>query len=190
MTTVFLSGSRRLSRLNVAVRSRVDNMIRQNFFVVVGDANGADKAFQKYLAEQQYPHVTVYCSGGDCRNNVGQWPVKHVPVDSKVKGRAFYVAKDRTMAREADYGFILWDGESVGAFGNLIELIVQGKNALVYLSPEKTFYRVSMFDEVRALLETRPPEVIEKICSKLCFAEPVRIREENLVSQLSLFVDP
>ena len=44
MTTVFLGGSRQVSRLSTPVEKRLDKIIDQNFHVLIGDANGADKA--------------------------------------------------------------------------------------------------------------------------------------------------
>ena len=54
MTKVFIAGSRRLSRLNAEVKRRIDTMIEKDFTILVGDANGADKAVQRYLAEKGY----------------------------------------------------------------------------------------------------------------------------------------
>lgn len=48
MTKVFIAGSRQLSRLNAEVKRRIDTMIEKGFTVLVGDANGADKAVQRY----------------------------------------------------------------------------------------------------------------------------------------------
>ena len=78
MNTVFIGGSRRVSRLPAAARDRVDNVIEKGLAVSVGDANGADKAVQKHLADARYDRVTVYCSGDSCRNNIGQWKTRHV----------------------------------------------------------------------------------------------------------------
>ena len=52
MKRVFIAGSRRLSRLPSEVRQRLDEMIRRGLSILVGDANGADKAVQAYFAEQ------------------------------------------------------------------------------------------------------------------------------------------
>jgi hypothetical protein len=52
MVSVFVAGSRALSRLNPQLRERLDNIIRQNLTVLIGDANGADKAVQGYLAKR------------------------------------------------------------------------------------------------------------------------------------------
>jgi hypothetical protein len=50
MTKVFIGGSRRLSQLNKDLKGRLDNIVERGFTVIVGDANGADKAVQRYLA--------------------------------------------------------------------------------------------------------------------------------------------
>jgi hypothetical protein len=55
MTKVFIAGSRRLSRLNADVKRRIDTTIEKDFTILVGDANGADKAVQRYLAEKGLP---------------------------------------------------------------------------------------------------------------------------------------
>jgi adenine-specific DNA-methyltransferase len=77
MTTVFVGGSRAVSKLNDAIREQLDELIAKKCSFFVGDANGADKAIQNYLARIRYPHVTVYCTE-ECRNNLGSWTVRVV----------------------------------------------------------------------------------------------------------------
>ncbi len=157
MTTVFLSGSRKLGRLNDAVRARLRNMIDKDFHIVVGDANGADKAFQGYLASQGYRNVRVFRSGRTCRNNVGGWEVREVAADPKLRGRAFHTVKDREMAAAADYGFVLWDGKSAGSLENMRELSRRGKRAVVYLAPEGRFATVARPADLEALTGADAP---------------------------------
>jgi hypothetical protein len=152
MTTVFISGSRKLSRLNQDVRERLKNVLSQGFEVVVGDANGADKAVQNFLMDEKYPRVTVFCAGNTCRNNVGNWKVSQIQVAPHIKGRDFYTKKDKEMAEIADYGFVLWDGKSPGSYANIMELLKRKKKALVYFSPEKSFFTVSKLDDARLLM--------------------------------------
>lgn len=152
MTTVFISGSRDLSRLSQDVKVRLENVINQHFAVLVGDANGVDKAVQAYLCEVGYEAVTVFCAGEKCRNNLGHWAVKNIDVDASLKGRAFYAVKDKKMAESADYGFVLWDGKSQGSYNNIIELQAQGKKALVYLAPNKYFTTVKTAEDLEELL--------------------------------------
>ena len=78
MTTVFVGGSRRVSELSAEVRERLDNIMEGKFTVVIGDATGADKAVQRYLYDKHYRNVEVFCSGGICRNNVGDWQNRRI----------------------------------------------------------------------------------------------------------------
>lgn len=150
--TVFLSGSRKISRLTDAIRGRLRSIVEQGFRVIVGDANGADKALQSFFADIHYHNVVIFCAGGVCRNNVGEWPTENVTVDRRLRGREFYTQKDKAMATAADYGFVLWDGKSVGSITNVLELMKNRKPVLVYFGPEKTFYNLKQPEDVRALL--------------------------------------
>jgi hypothetical protein len=136
---VFIAGSRKLSRLSSDLRSRLDNIIEKGLSVVVGDANGADKAVQSYLAGKHYPNVTVFCAARGCRNNVGSWPTRNVAAAPGARGFDYYAAKDREMAGQADYGLMLWDGQSRGTLTNIVDLVRRGKPVAVYVAPIGTF---------------------------------------------------
>lgn len=186
VTTVFLSGSRTLGRLNSDVRERLRNIVDQNFHVVIGDANGADKALQKYLSDAHYPSVTVYCSGGRCRNNVGEWETRNIVVDDRLSGRDFYVQKDKTMAEDADYGLVLWDGKSAGALGNVMELIKKHKKALVYFSPARSFVSVATAEDIRKLLTNCSPEAQSQINKKIKLTKSLDQLERSSQGSLAI----
>lgn len=151
MSKVFISGSRHIPRLTRQVEERLQNIISQNIHIVIGDANGADKAVQKFLLEHNYDNVTIYCSGSYCRNNLGSWRVEYVQVEPELKGRAFYTVKDKKMAEVAEYGFALWDGKSQGTLNNIKELSQQQKPTLIYISPQKDFVVVKSLKELLEL---------------------------------------
>lgn len=151
MSKVFISGSRHIPRLTRQVEERLQNIISQNIHIVIGDANGADKAVQKFLLEHNYDNVTIYCSGSYCRNNLGSWRVEYVQVEPELKGRAFYTVKDKKMAEVAEYGFALWDGKSQGTLNNIKELSQQQKPTLIYISPKKDFVVVKSLKELLEL---------------------------------------
>jgi hypothetical protein len=176
MKAVFLSGSRAISRLNQEIRERLAGITSQSFDILIGDANGADKALQNFLKENNYANVTVYCSGGHCRNNIGQWQTYNVEVPAGSKGRDFYTQKDRLMAQIADYGFVLWDGKSPGSIENVINLLKGGKSALVYFSPDKEFVSVGSLPKLKRLLARSSFEALETIEKK--------IKLERLLSEL------
>lgn len=152
MSNVFFGGSRNLSRLNPALRTRLRNLITNGHTVLVGDANGADKAVQGYLAQEGYRHVRVYCMDGECRNNIGGWETIAIDSGGKKKDFACFAMKDARMSLDADYGFMIWDGESKGTLNNILNLVQQNKSALVYFSPRREFVPVKTKDELAALV--------------------------------------
>ena len=166
MTTVFLSGSRSISRTNDVIRKHLDNLISRRLYIILGDANGADRAMQSYFAEAGYNEVTVYCAGTRCRNNVGGWTTKTVEVKPNLKGREFYEQKDWGMVRHADSGFVLWDGKSYGSITNVFELLKSNKNVVLYFGPEKEFYDLNTIDDVDLILNKCAPKTLEMINKK------------------------
>lgn len=151
MTSVFIGGSRRLSRVNAEMAHRLDNIIRRQLRVLIGDANGFDRAAQAYLAEHSYPAVLVYCTLGICRNNVGHWPLHAVEYQGRDRGLEFYTAKDDAMLRDANFGLFGWDGKSKGTLRNARIMAEQGKPSAVYVSPIKKFVTVRNVKDVSAL---------------------------------------
>jgi adenine-specific DNA-methyltransferase len=135
MNTVFIGGSRHISRLPVPAKERLDNIVKSGLHIVVGDANGTDKAVQKHLSVIAYTDVQVFCSGDVCRNNLGDWPIRKVHPANNVKGFQFYAAKDREMAQAADFGLMIWDGKSPGTVLNVLRLVKAGKKAVLLNSP-------------------------------------------------------
>jgi len=153
MTKVFIGGSRRISRLNSGLVERIDNIVQKGFTILVGDANGADKSVQMVLAEKRYGKVIVFCMGTSCRNNVGGWKANNVPDIPGKKDFQYYSRKDAEMAREADFGFMIWDAKSKGTLNNILNLLRDHKKVLVYFEPDKSFHNVSTWDDLVNLLE-------------------------------------
>lgn len=148
---VFIGGSRAVSKLNAVIRERFDDFMKRGCTILVGDANGADKAVQMYFASKHYMNVTVFCME-ECRNNVGAWPTRNVEPPSGSKGFSYYAAKDFVMAEEAQCGVMLWDAKSKGTLQNMLNLIAAGKRTLVYFTPTKSFHVLANREELQALL--------------------------------------
>ena len=161
MSRVFFGGSRNLGRLNSAIRTRLRNLITSGHTVLVGDANGVDKAIQSFFAEEGYRNVVVYCMDGSCRNNVGNWPIVAVDSGGKKKDFAYFAMKDAKMSLEADYGFMIWDGESKGTLNNVLNLLQLGKSVLLYRSPSREFIQIKCAEDLEPVLSKCSPEVVK-----------------------------
>jgi hypothetical protein len=105
---------------------------------------------------------------GGCRNNIGNWPTRAVSADNP--GRrdfAYYSTKDRVMTDEADYGLMLWDGESRGTLTSIVDLVARGKPVAVYFAPKKTFYTLRDSSELEMLLHQVDPSTLSQIHPQL-----------------------
>jgi predicted XRE-type DNA-binding protein len=142
MTTVFIAGSISISRLHEKVQERINNIIASDLDVVVGDADGADTSIQECLRAHEAKKVTVYCTGEAPRNNVADWPVHHVRSKARAGTRAFFTAKDVEMARNSDFGLMVWDCKSTGTLSNVIELLKAKKKSVVFVNKNKDFVTV------------------------------------------------
>ena len=165
---VFIAGSRSLSKLSKEIKHRLDNIIERRLTVVIGDANGVDKAVQTYLSAKSYEKVLVFHMQERCRNNVGAWPIHGIAAsDPKRKDFSYYSTKDRAMAKEADYGLMLWDGESRGTFASIVDLVRREKPVVVYVSPEKCFFTLRQSPDLQNMLSRLDPDAVRRLDREL-----------------------
>lgn len=167
MSKIFFGGSRSLGRLNPAITTRLRNVIANNHTVLIGDATGVDKAVQSFFAAEGYRNIIVYCMDGECRNNVGDWKVTSIDAFGKKKDFAYFAMKDAQMSADADYGFMIWDGESKGTLSNVLNMIQQGKSALVYQSASQEYLQINAMDDVVRLVAGCSSEVVNYLNKKI-----------------------
>lgn len=151
MEAVFLGGSRRITRLNESIRSKLDHLIDRGLWMFVGDANGADRALQQHLADRGYKRVVVYAVTGMLRNNIGYWEVRSIDPPRGARGFDLYSVKDTQMAKDASYGLMLWDGKSRGTLENMRKLLAHGKPVEVHLAPARRFVSLKSTDDLHKL---------------------------------------
>ncbi len=179
MTKVFIGGSRGVTRLNAEVRQRLDRIIDKGLYVLIGDANGADKAVQRYLSSRQYDKVEVFCVDGICRNNVGGWKTRVVPAPRTGKRFEYYAAKDVEMTSEGSVGLMLWDGESRGTLANIFRLVKQRKKVVVYILPQKRFVTLRSTSDLEEFLSSyagRRQELSSPTTNRKSTAQSIRQR--------------
>jgi hypothetical protein len=166
-TRVFIAGSMTIKHLDPKVMARIDNIVMQDFDIVVGDANGIDTSIQKYLVNHGTKKTTVYCSGEKPRNNVGNWPVQRIGTSHAEGSRAFFTAKDICMAEVADFGLMIWDTKSTGTLSNVIELLSRKKKSVVFINKQKIFKKISSVMELEELLTYMSEQAKQKADQKI-----------------------
>jgi len=130
---VFVSGSKSISTLSIEFLEHLSLAIQERAEILVGDCYGVDMAVQKYLADINYPNVTVYCSGEKPRNLFLEKGNIHscIELSKGLTGREFQYVKDIEMSKNCDYGIALWDLKSIGTGKNIKRLHLLGKKMIV-----------------------------------------------------------
>ncbi len=164
---VFIAGSMNIKHLDSKVKERIDNIVAQNFEVVVGDADGVDTSIQSYLVNHGTTKITVFCSGARPRNNVGNWPIQRVETNHAEGSRAFFTAKDIRMAEVADIGLMIWDTKSTGTLSNVIELLARKKKSVVFVNKAKAFKNISTVGQLEELLSYMSEHAKQKADEKI-----------------------
>ncbi len=167
MINVFIGGSRTVTRLNKAVTRILDRIVEEGQWILIGDANGTDRAVQAYLAVEKYQHVVVFCTRGVCRNNLGGWKTRSIDTLARDNTLQFYTVKDLAMASEADRGFMIWDSRSKGTLSNIINLVKAHKPVEVYSTRTKASYEILDRSDLAGLLDQCDPASRDKFEKEL-----------------------
>jgi hypothetical protein len=137
---IVLGGSRFLEKIPQNLIDLLQEWNESGFEFLVGDAPGADSAFQKSLKNIGSKSVTVYSSAGYVRNNHGNWISKEIESGLQSKSNAIHAFKDRYMTSIADTGLMLWDCESAGTLSNVIDLVESGKSCRIWVATDAELY--------------------------------------------------
>lgn len=164
---IFIAGARSVTDLSTVVQKKMFSIAQKGFEVLVGDCYGVDAAVQRFYTNLGYKNILVYASNGKARNNIGNWNIRNVPVSDSVHGFDFYKHKDIVMANDADYGFMIWDGESRGTLNNIINLVAQNKEVLICLSNQNKMIVVKDVDGLNQLINLCS-EKTKVMYQKLC----------------------
>jgi hypothetical protein len=111
------------------VRDLLDKAIYRTMKIVVGEAPGANRLFQNYLASKNYQQVVVG-HAKSMRYNAGNWKTKQY--GEKVSER------EKNMIAECDSAIIIWADHSGVIAENLEILKRAGKPTFVYEYSNKT----------------------------------------------------
>jgi hypothetical protein len=140
---VLLMGSSayQAQELHPRVRERLGNAIDLGMTIIVGEAKGASRAFQDYLASSGYRNVVVG-HARSIRYNAGGWETRKYGDDLK--------EREKQMIEDCDTAIIIWVNRSNVIAENLEKLKRQGKPTLLHeVDTERGTERVGNLDPNR-----------------------------------------
>ena len=130
---IFISGSKSISKLPDLAKTFIDQFIKNNDEILIGDCYGVDVVVQKYIESKGYNSVTIYCSGVSPRNNFTSSAKIHSCAEAAkgLTGSEFHYVKDIQMANDCNQALMIWDGKSKGTAENLKRIKEMGKPFVV-----------------------------------------------------------
>ncbi len=177
MAMIFIGGSRDIFELPEPTVARIGAIVAAEHGVLIGDAPGADAEAQSLLAGYGYEHVGVFHAGKEPRNNLGDWAAYRIPSPDGAQGFAFHAAKDREMARRADFGLMIWDGASVGTCLNVLRLAVIGSPCVVYDMLRGTVATIHNAADWSAMLHDAGPDIRNAVEARMTLDERLALPE-------------
>lgn len=147
---VFISGTSKFNRneLPDSIKGKIDEYVKKNYHILIGDAPGIDTSVQKYLKGKGHKNVTIYTTENTPRHNSDLdgklgWGIKKVDVpqgENKDGYNTSQVYKDRAMCKDAHTGFaVVLEEGSKNTKKNVDRLYRQGKDAeVLMLNPDGT----------------------------------------------------
>lgn len=180
---VFIGGPIKITTLKKRVKDMLDSLMQKQYQVLIGDANGVDKAVQQYLASKNYRNVEVFCVNKH-RNNLGNWDTNIVEVDLKTKNKKYFTIKDKKMSEEADVGFMIWNKLSEGTLNNMVNMLVQKKNVCLFLHHENQVVILNNIDDLEKLInQANSPELTTLFTNLLIRANKTYILKKDKKDQ-------
>jgi len=159
MSMIFIGGSREIFELPDPAITRIGEIVAAEHGVLIGDASGANAEAQGLLAGYKYEHVGVFHAGKEPRNNLGDWAAYHVPSPDDARGYWVQAAKDREMARRANFGMMVWDGASPGTAVNVLRLAMANKPGVIYDRARGRVGTTSNVEDWCAMLRHARPDI-------------------------------
>ena len=144
--SVFVSGSSKTTdpeseyyrkELPDEVKTELDNYIKKNNNIIVGDAPGIDTQVQNYLNDKKYSNVSIYTTSKKPRHLANnKWSIHKINtfgLDPNSKDGL--MMKDIAMANAAKKGFavILENGGAGATRNNIRRLLNQNKDVKVFM---------------------------------------------------------
>ncbi len=124
--------------LHPRVRERLDNAMDLGMEIIVGEAKGASREFQDYLAYRCYRKVTVG-HARSIRYNAGNWNTRKYGDNLK--------ERELNMIKDCNTAIIIWVNQSSVIAENLERLKRYGKPTLIHeIDAEKGIDKIGELD--------------------------------------------
>jgi len=137
MKTIFISGSISFKKIPLIIESAFNKLLKKQYQILVGDANGIDSLVQDFFKKKKWPNVIVYSIYSQPRVlKSKEFTFKKIEINISLQSkpeREKQIIKDQEMTKDSDISFVIWDGKSNGSYNNILRAIEYNKEIQVFL---------------------------------------------------------
>ena len=113
------------------------------------------------LAQILAQHVTLEVEGID-RMYLNVY-VPRLPWEQGVVGFfQRHLGQPVAMVDAAEYGLMIWNGESKGTLNDMIKMVRDCKPVVVYIAPRRVFQRLRSMEDLAGLLSKCDPAIVQQ----------------------------
>lgn len=159
---IFIGGPLKIKTLKSNAIQKLNNIIKNKYKVLIGDAGGVDKTIQEYFFNKKYRNVEVYCVN-EYRNNIGNWKLISMKTENNKKNKQYFTIKDKKMAELSDVGFMIWNKKSEGTLNNILNLLVLKKRVCLFLHQENELIWLKNLKDLENIVLNENSDKLEKL---------------------------
>jgi hypothetical protein len=156
---------------------RIGSLVAPEHPALIDDAPGAHAEMQSLLAGYNLRARWRL----SCRSRIPQQSRRlaayHIPPPEGAQGFAVHAAKDREMARRADYGLMVWNGISPGTALNVLRPTLIGSPCVVYDTMRGTVMTTYNIADWQAMLQSVGAAVHRQIEARMTADERLGLAE-------------
>ena len=169
---IYVGGSKNIDNLPECVQTRLKELAGEKDEFIIGVNAGADVRLREFLCKEAKASVNVYVPEDDDVSyedvNVTHFKPRYDDEDKRrthekfMHGSFVFPDADYSLLKDAEYGFFIWDGESLRTFMNILEMVWYKKPVEVYLAKTGNIYKIEKAEDLKELVDKPGEDYVGK----------------------------
>ena len=169
---IYVGGSKKIDTLPECVQTRLKELAGEKNGFIMGANAGADVLLREFLSKDAKASVNVYIPEDEDVSydgvNVTHFKPRYDDEDKRrthekfMHGSFVFPDADYSLLKDAEYGFFIWDGESLRTFMNILEMVWYKKPVEVYLAKTGNIYKIEKAEDLKELVDKPGEDYVGK----------------------------
>ena len=167
-----VGGTKNIDNLPECVQTRLKELAGEKNGFIMGTNVGADVLLREFLSKDAKASVNVYVPEDEKVSfegaNVTHFKPRYDDEDKRrthekfMHGSFIFPDADFSLLKDAEYGFFIWDGESLRTFMNILEMVWNKKPVEVYSEKTDNNYKIEKAEDLKKLVDKPGEDYVGK----------------------------